>query len=492
MSEPESNLTQKAVRGGLWTAISQYWLFAVGLGRVAILSRIIAPEYYGALAVAVPWVTYITFFRFDFRPAVINSEESDVLSHTQFWLENAFALLAFPVAGLVYLLLPAQYALDNNVWAMIIALIALVQFESVYSTSRYLLEKRMRHDVLGRLQIIAGVLWFIVPVLFAWQGYFLTAVFFEFAIPNLVTGIGILIVQPWLPKLRWGKEEARLLLDSGFTMWTNGLLGKIVFQFDDWLVGSFRRTGSTVWLSAGKQPAAFYYRSYSAGKMPMDIFAGMIGAIALPLYSSGAAEGLPTLQSVYRRVTWLLTYMIALSSTYALIATEEVLLILLGDNWGPTVPIFRLMVLFIVGRPMYQNAIQLLLAIKKEKEARYTTFIQAIFLLVACPVAVYFYGAGGAAITISIMTIIGVILAEQMVTQQLEQRYWPMYVIPLIVSALVAIGTWLINPFLPANILLSATIKGLFCVAVFATAIFAFQRQQALDVYAYIREGMQR
>ncbi len=491
MSDSESNLAKQAVRGGLWTAISQYWLFAVGLGRVAILARLITPEYYGILAVAVPWVTYLTFFRFNFRPAFLNSEESETLSHTQFWLENAFAFAAFPLTGLAYLLLPESISPERSVWWMILALLALVQFESYYSTSRFLLEKHMKHDVIGRLQMITGVLWFVVPVLLAWQGWFLTAVFFEYAIPSLVTGIGILVVQPWLPRFRWGRPEAKVLIESGFTMWTNGLLGKIVFQFDDWLVGNIKRSGATIWMSSGTQPAALYYRSYSAGKMPMDVFAGMIGQIALPLYSNGAAEGMQTLRNLYRQVTWLLANMIALSSTFALIATEEALLIFLGEEWVDMVPIFRLMVLFIVGRPMYQNAMQLLLANKKEKEARYTNLVQAIFLLIVCPPAVWFYGAAGAAVTISIMTVIGVMAGEREVTKTLHQQYWTLYIAPILISFVTAGIIFAVSPWIPSQIWISAIIKGLICVAAFGASIWIFQRQPLLDVWQTLRQGLQ-
>ena len=61
----------------------------------------------------------------------------------------------------------------------------------------------------------------------------------------------------------------------------------------------------------------------------MDVFAGMIGHVALPIYSRTQLEGQKQLRRVHRHMTWALTHMIFLSATFALIATEEVVTIVL-------------------------------------------------------------------------------------------------------------------------------------------------------------------
>ena len=259
-------------------------------------------------------------------------------------------------------------------------------------------------------------------------------------------------------------------------MWTAGLLGKIVFQFDDWLVGTIQRPRLPVWRGSGVLPESFYSRAYTAGKMPMDIFASAISMLALPLYARSEAQGRDMLRRIYRRTTWLLAYLIFFSSAVALTATAEVVQILLGPAWLDTVPLFRLMSLFVLLRPMYQNACQMLLAIGREREMRATVAVQAAFLLLAGPPAVLWQGAAGAAVAVSVMSVIGLAAVERHVQKELAEAVWPLYLLPAATLAALMLALQGLAPFLPASIWWSAGIKLALCSAAYALVIVTLQR----------------
>ena len=85
-------LSQAAVRSVLWTGVTQYWLFGLGLVKTIVLARLVPPEYFGILAIGQAWVTYLTIFRFDFRTAILAWEETPTLLTVQFWLESFMSL----------------------------------------------------------------------------------------------------------------------------------------------------------------------------------------------------------------------------------------------------------------------------------------------------------------------------------------------------------------------------------------------------------------
>lgn len=488
----EGSLSGSAVISTLWSGASHYWLFFLGIAKTVILARLVPPEYFGMVAIGQAWATYFSVFRFDFRTVVVTWEdESSRTLSVQFWLDNILSWSGLVLAAICYWISPNVLFLvgevpnhwSQNVWLAVFLLLLMIGVESLTSTPRYLIERRLRHDILARLTIFHGVIGLIAAVALAWKGYYLAAILVDVAIPVVVVGLGAALVTRWYPKLVWDTSLARKLMEFGFTIWTTGLLGKIIFQIDDWLVGTITQTRNKIWMSSGILPESFYSRAYGAGKMPMDVFAGMIGQIALPLYSRSAARDTRTLKLAYRNLTWLLTNIIFLSGVFALTATEEVVRIVLGPRWLDTVPLFRLMSGFILFRPLYQNACQLLLAVRKEKRMRRTVAYQAIFLIIVCPGAVLLWGAAGAAVSVSVMTVIGLWIADRYVGQELGWSTLDIYKLPAL-TCLVAYGMLqLLSPWLPSMIWFSAAIKGAICLILFTLAIVVFERDRLQIVW---------
>lgn len=495
MSAPEElvapaseGLPNQAVRSALWTGLSQYWLFGLGLIKTVILARLVPPEWFGVVALAQVWVSYLSFLKFDFRTAVVAWEETPAVLTMAFWLDNLMTFSGIALTGAFFLIAPG--ALSPPIWAAMFVLLGTAMFEALTSTPRYLAEKHLRQDVIGRLTVFYSLLGLILAALLAWKGFYLVALLIDIVMPTLVLGAGLALVVRWRPRRLWDAGTARGLLSYGFTLWTTGLLGKVIFQLDDWLVGTIRKTRPRVWLSSGVLPEAFYSRAYVAGKMPMDVFAAFISLIALPLYARGEAEGRETLRRLYRRTTWLLTYLIFLSSTFALAATEEVVTIVLGERWLPTVPLFRLMSLFIFLRPLFQNASQMLLAVRREREMRRAVLLQAIFIALACPPAVYLWGAAGASVVVSVMTLLGVIASERYVARELGEPAWSIYLVPTLTAGLLLGVLAVASPWMPANLWLSAIAKGLVCTLGFGSVVLVFERQMAVSVVNTVRQAL--
>ncbi len=488
--QPGGPLSRLAVRGALWAGLSQYFLFGLGIVKTMILARLVPPEIFGLVALATVWVSYLTIFRFDMRTVIVSHQEikPSTLS-VQFVLDNALLAIGFGLALGVQLALPGLGT--PELWLAVYVLLASRLTDTLSSTPQYLLEKNLQQDVLARLTALGAVAGMGAAVLLAWRGLFLEALLADAAAPLAVMAVGAWLAAGWRPRWAWDSGVAREILGFGYTLWTTSLLGKITFEFDDWLVGSISRPRAFDYLSSGLRAEGFYSRAYNTAKMPMDIFAGMIGRIGLSLYAESAARGREVLVSTYRRTTWLLARMIFYSSTLGFVAAEEITVLLLGDTWLPMVPLFRLMYLFVVGRPFFQNSSQLLLATRHEKEMRFTVGVQAVIMLVAGPPAVWFYGAAGASVVVSVMMIAGLVASERYVIGLLGVPVWRTYLWPGLVSLAVALGFWALTPWLAGyHPLVSLGIKGAACTAIYVAAAVFVERGDAQAVYTSIRENL--
>ncbi len=485
--EPPSSLARLATRGALWTGAGQYLWFALGIVKAIILARLVGREFFGLVAGATVWASFLGFTRLDLRLAVLTSrEEPDVLD-TQFLIENGSAFCGLALAGLLALGWPRLTT--PPVWLLIFLLLAVSQLEALTSTHVYLTEKRLRQDVLGRLTTASAVVGFALPVILAVRGAAFPALIVDALVPLVIPRLGALVFIRWRPAFRWNLPRVREQLHLAWTMWSAGMLSKITFQLDDWLVFNLKRTGPNLWRSSGVQSEALYDRAYSVGKLPMDLAAGMIASNALALYVEGVARGREVLVGIHRRLTWLLAWIILSSGAYLFVAADD-LVHILGDAWIPMVPLLRLMILFVVGRPLFQNNAQLLLALRHERDFRRSMAIQAIFIVAACPPAVFFFGAAGAAVSVSVMSVIGLASSERCVRRRLHVSGSRLYAVPAGTSILAVALVTMLAPFLPEAIWARAVVKAVTCGLVFGAGLALLDRPGAVDAWRTVRRGL--
>ena len=295
----------------------------------------------------------------------------------------------------------------------------------------------MRQDVLGRFTALSAVVGFGLPVLLAFRGATFLALVVDALVPLVIPRLGALLFIRWRPAFVWSPRDVREQMRLAWTIWSSGLLSKITFQFDDWLVFNLKRSGPTLWRSAGVAPEALFDRAYSVGKLPMDLAAGMIASNALALYVEGTARGREVAAGLYRRLTWLLAWIIFFSGAYAFVAAND-LVHVLGDEWVPMVPLLRLMILFVVGRPLFQNNAQLLLGHAGSGSSEGNGGAGALHGA-GLSSAVYFFGAAGAAVVVSVMSVIGVASSERRVQRCLGILSWRLYRRPA-GAAIVVVG----------------------------------------------------
>jgi O-antigen/teichoic acid export membrane protein len=481
------SLAARAARSILWAGAGQYTLFALGLVKAIFLARLVSLEYFGLVAGAQAWVAYLGLLRLDLRPAVLRSREEPEVLDAQFLLESASSLSGFVFFAFVVLAWPA--AMTGPVKLVCLVLLLLGQLEAMTSTPLYLAERRLRQDLVGRLTMVGAVVGLVVPVVLAVRGAMLAALVLDAVLVPVVTRLGTALAVGWRPGTRWHRPTLADQLRLGWTLWSTGMVWRMGSQLDHWLVFNLRRPHASPWRAAGVEAAALYARACNVGRFPMDVATGMIGSTALSIYAEGAKGGPAALADVHRRLTWTLAWGIFASGTYLLLAAEELVLVL-GPQWTPVAPLLRLLALFVLGRPLFQNNAQVLLVLGHERALRRATVLQVLAFAVLCPPAIAWFGAAGAAAALSLATLVGVAGTQRLVARHLGVSTWAAYLRPAAATAGTLGLTLVARPGLPAEPWLSAAVKAALCAAVFGTVLLALDRASARHVLASARRGL--
>ena len=453
-------LARRILRGAAYLGVAQYGVLAIGIVKTIILARLVPVEYHGIVVLALSWVSFLHLFRLEPREVVISDPDGNPARlTTQYAIELATTLIGLVLGGLAYLLAPflvewlvggfGENAYDTVsnlanpiVWQAIFVLLLLRVVQAATSTPLYILHRDIRQDVITRLTLAGTVLGLIVAVVLAWQGFPLASLLADAVVPPVFLGIGAWVAAGWRPALTWDRDVARDVFSFSFTLWTSGLLGKISFEFDDWLVGTLR----------GNRIVGFYGKAYTLAKMPMDVFAGVISGIALSAYAQSEAVSRAVLARVYRLMSWLLTRVVAWASIVVLAAAEEIVLIMLGPNWLAVPLLVRLMFIYVLGRPLYQNNAQLLISIRQERLFRTTQLVQAVALVLLAPPAVYFWGAEGASVAVSVMMLAGFALSQRYVMRFLDAPLVRLYGLPVLLVGVLTPLTYVLGDWLHTGI----------------------------------------
>lgn len=482
-SEPQQpvSLFRRVASGTLQLSVAQYGSMAIGLIKMPILARLVAPEVFGVVALATAWTSFMQVFRLELREVVIADTEGHAARlNTQFIIELISSLPGILIALALYLAWPGLATTAD--WTAIFALLGMRVVHAATSTPLYILHRDIRQATITRLTLLGFALGFVVSVALAWQGYPLAALLADAILPPVTVGVGAWLTANWRLTLTWDPDVARDVYGFAFTLWTSALLQKIMFEADDWLVGRLD----------GKRSLGFYSRAYTTAKMPMDVFGGAIGGIGLSMYAHARTAGADFLNRAYAVATWLLTRIVAWSSIVFLAAADEIAAVLLGPNWLPVPLILRLLALYMLGRPLWQNNSQLLLAIRQEGSFRLTLVVQAAVLIVLGVPAIYFYGAEGAAVATSVMMLLGLVVSQRLAARYVDASLRELYGLPLVLVVVLVPLTYWLGTMLDAGVVVELLLKGGFITLAFAGAVFLLEPRQRDEVIRMLRTFLNR
>lgn len=247
--DPTGELTLEAVKSravrGIFTLTGRtFFLQAVGFIAFIFFGIFLEKEEYGVFILLSAAINFFIYFS-DIGLAGALIQKKDAVTEGD--LKTTFTIqqiLIFFLLVLIFLLTPVfqkWYGLGDDsvylIWALAISLF----LSSLKTIPSVLLERRLEFAKLVAPQILESLLFNIIAVYLAWQGFGITS----FTIAVLVRSISglvlIYIIQPWIPGIMLARDSLRNLLrfglpyqantflavlkDDGLTMVLGGILG---------------------------------------------------------------------------------------------------------------------------------------------------------------------------------------------------------------------------------------------------------------------------
>lgn len=327
----QEDLRGRTVRGTLASTISQGTTLVVRAGSIVVLSRLLSPADFGLVAMSTVATGFLSLFR-DFGLSNASVQRNDLTesqASTLFWCNLlAGSCLAAICAGMGPLLV--RFYSDARLLPITLALSSGFVFTGAAAQHRALLQRRMRFASLATVDILSLTGAAALSVTLALLGFGYWSIVVMTIFPQAAICLGLWSTTRWIPGKPVMTAEVRSMLRYGGTLTLNGLIVYLAYNFDKLLLG---RT----W---GAEALGLYSRAYQLMTLSTDSLNSAISQVAFPALARMQHDVERRRRYFLQGYRLFLTLAIPIAFTTALFA-EDVIGVLLGQQWVSSAPILR-------------------------------------------------------------------------------------------------------------------------------------------------------
>jgi PST family polysaccharide transporter len=321
---PGAGLRRAAVRGAGATIFAAGVSFAVQLGAMVVLARLLTPADFGVVAMVTTFSLLLEAFGMaGFTEAILQREDvTHGLASNLFWINIAGALLlAAGLAGAGGML--AHFYRDASVRSAAEAMAGVIVVNSLATVPLALLQRGMRFGTASSINVAAQIARGVVAIALALAGWGFWAIVAGYFAHRLTRAAGALATCRWLPGPPGRAPATRGSLAFGLKIYGRYAMGYGVNNTDNLLVG-WRFSTSAL---------GFYKKAYDIFVLPANQLTAPVWSVVITTLSRVRQD-----MAQYRRYLLGAIGVVAfagmgIGADFTLVGRDLVRL-LLGQQWG--------------------------------------------------------------------------------------------------------------------------------------------------------------
>ncbi len=333
MKETPQSITHKAIKSTKWvflsTVISKIWQPVITI----ILARLLSPEDFGLLALAIVVTSIIALFQdLGLAHALIQRREHmEEAADVIFWSGLVLGIFWY---GAIFISAPfaAYYFHDERVISVlrIIGISFVVNpFGIVQKTS---LTKELHFKELFYLNLIPTVVPGIVSIILAIEGFGVWALVLGSLMSPISSVVIVWFKIPWRPRWRYNLSIAKEMLGFGGFVSAESFLGWGITKIDNLFVGRF----------LGARQLGIYNMGWNVGFWPAQNLSVPIINIAYPMFSK-LQQDMHTVRKHYLKIIELISLVSFPLGILIALTAHMFVPLLLGNRWMDAIPIIQLL-----------------------------------------------------------------------------------------------------------------------------------------------------
>jgi O-antigen/teichoic acid export membrane protein len=327
------DLKERAIRGGFAKLCAQVANYALRIGSLMVLARLLDPKDFGLVGMVTAFTGVLSLFRdFGLSAATVQRMEvTDEQISTLFWINilvgALLSLLTVAMAPVV-----AAFYHEPHLFWVTTALAGSFLLNAAGVQHSALLQRQMRFTALAMIDVLSWLGSTIVGISMAVAGFkYWALVGAAIALP-LVTSVCLWITTKWIPGRPRRRVGLHSLMRFGGAITLNSLIIYVAYNFEKVLLGRF-------W---GADAVGMYGRAYQLINIPTDNLNSAVGEVAFSALSRVRHDP-PRFRNYFLKgYSLVLGLTIPITIAVAIFA-PDLIAVLLGPKWKDAAQIFRLL-----------------------------------------------------------------------------------------------------------------------------------------------------
>lgn len=362
------SLRQKAAKGVVWSVIQKWGTQAISFLIIVILSRLLAPEAFGLIALATVFTDVVQIFMDQGLSAAIVQRTDLEREHldTAFWISVLLGVL-LAVVGIATSGLVAAFFGEPRLASVLKWLSVIFVISALSSTQIAILQRNLAFKSLAARSMTAKTVGGVVGVGLAFAGFGVWSLVGQKLAGSLAGVVVLWQASDWRPRFNVSKQHYKELFNFGISIVGNNILKAFMRRSDDFLIGYY----------LGPTLLGYYTIGYRLLLITISLVTGIINAVVFPTFSRLQHNPERMRRAFYQVIQY--TSLLAFPVFIGLAAlAPELIPAIFGDKWAPSVPVMQVLALIGIlqslldfkgsvmrasGKPSWQFAIMLLTSV---------------------------------------------------------------------------------------------------------------------------------
>jgi O-antigen/teichoic acid export membrane protein len=385
------SVKSRVLRSGMWVGLSGVGLSVLGLVRSVVLARLLTPDIFGVMGIAMVVVRAIeTFSRPGVAQALIaRQQDFDTACNTAFTM---LVVRGFLLAALLAAVAPwiGDFYESPTLPLMLQVLAGVFILGGFRNINIIARQRELEFRSLTWLAQVSNIAGTIATIAIAW---WLRSVWALVAGQLIVAFLGAVlsyVLVPGRPRFEFDREVARDLLRYGRFITGSSMLLYIATEIDSAVIGKV----------LGHAELGYYTVAFAIVHMTTTQLAKVASGIMMPAYSKLQSD-IPALRHAYLRTLGLVMFAVLPASLGLVLVAQPLVRVVYGEKWLLAAVPLQLLAMFGLFRSLAAFTGYLFEGIGQPKVAFTMAGVRLAVLLPLIVPATLYYGLPGAAITVT-------------------------------------------------------------------------------------------
>ena len=424
------NLRQKVFSSAGWMSLLRYLSTGINIVGGVYLARMIDPEIFGRVGLMIALVSFITMASmWGFLAALLQRSGSirDNMEYinTLFTIDFLISSVTLVVLFVVAFVFPQKFGFILIIMALSKAP---MMFTELY---RAILSKEMHFQKIFVIHFFSMFLSMILACFMAYRGFGLWALVAKYCVENICTGLLSYMIVPYRLKFSLNNGMAKDFFQFGKYVIFSSFLEGSYTNVDRISIGSFISSAAL----------GFYQRAHSVASYAYTLFWEAVGPVFKSLFGN-LKDDRPRLSKVYNLGSAFFFRIYLMIFLWLGVFIPEIIIIVFGEKWLPTVPVFRMLIPFFILTNLRHFNRSLQLYTGNSKVMAKVQVIEVVSFLVCLFPLLFYFKIKGVALALDISAILGVIIFLFYALKIVDVDLKRIFVMPCVIAVIWALSVY--------------------------------------------------